>query len=66
MSAICGEVCDNGVDDDGNGYIDDINGWNFYNGDPDTRDTHGHGTFCAGIIAANAVLLSALLAAVRC
>jgi subtilisin family serine protease len=41
-----------GVDDDGNGYIDDIYGYDFINEDPDPQDDHGHGTHCAGIIAA--------------
>ena len=40
------------VDDDDNGYVDDIRGYNFvaYNNDP--KDDHGHGTAMAGIIAA--------------
>lgn len=41
-----------GVDDDGNGYIDDIRGFDFVNGRRDPIDDHGHGTACAGIIAA--------------
>jgi hypothetical protein len=41
-----------GVDDDGNGYIDDIYGYDFCNSDPDPRDDHYHGTHCAGIIGA--------------
>lgn len=43
----------NGLDDDGNGYVDDIQGWNFngYNNNP--MDIHGHGTHVAGIIAAS-------------
>ena len=41
-----------GVDDDGNGYIDDIYGYDFINEDPDPQDDHGHGTHCAGTIAA--------------
>ncbi|MHC4388022.1 MAG: S8 family serine peptidase [Planctomycetota bacterium] len=41
-----------GVDDDGNGYIDDIYGYDFLNDDPDPKDDHGHGTHCSGIIAA--------------
>lgn len=42
-----------GVDDDGNGYIDDIYGYNFAakNGDP--MDGYGHGTLCAGIVGAS-------------
>ncbi len=41
-----------GVDDDGNGYIDDIYGYDFVNGDGDPFDGHGHGTHCAGVIGA--------------
>ncbi|TFG47893.1 MAG: hypothetical protein E4H40_05630, partial [Candidatus Brocadiia bacterium] len=39
-----------GVDDDGNGYIDDIYGFDFANKDSDPIDDRGHGTHCAGII----------------
>ena len=62
------EIPDNGIDDDGNGYIDDIHGWDFFNNDatvchytetasgytanPDDNDNHG--THIAGIIAATA------------
>jgi len=45
-----GEVPDNGIDDDGNGYVDDVRGWDFYNNDNDPIDDHGHGTHCAGTI----------------
>jgi len=41
-----------GVDDDENGYIDDIYGYDIIHGDGDPKDDHGHGTHCAGIIAA--------------
>lgn len=49
------EIEDNGLDDDGNGYIDDINGWNFYfdthiinvNSDGDDHGTHVAGTIGA-------------------
>jgi subtilisin family serine protease len=47
-----GEIPGNGIDDDGNGYIDDIYGYDFRNGDGDPKDDHGHGTHCGGIIAA--------------
>lgn len=63
-----GEIPGNGIDDDGNGYVDDIYGWDFYNGDGDIchyeyselheadlaspSDNDNHGTHCAGIIAA--------------
>ncbi|MHC4647582.1 MAG: S8 family serine peptidase [Planctomycetota bacterium] len=41
-----------GEDDDLNGYIDDIYGYDFLNHDPDPKDDNGHGTHCAGVIAA--------------
>jgi len=41
-----------GVDDDNNGYIDDVRGWDFVNNDPYPLDGHGHGTIISGIIAA--------------
>ena len=45
-----GEIPDNGIDDDSNGYIDDIYGWDFYNDDNDPIDDHGHGTHCSGTV----------------
>jgi alpha-tubulin suppressor-like RCC1 family protein len=42
----------NGIDDDGNGKIDDWRGWNFYSNNNNTSDDEGHGTACAGIAAA--------------
>ena len=33
-----GEIPGNGIDDDGNGYVDDVHGWDFYNGDNDPTD----------------------------
>ena len=61
-----GETADNGIDDDSNGYVDDVTGWDFVSvpdsyvhededpgpGDNDPLDRHGHGTNLAGIIAA--------------
>jgi len=41
-----------GVDDDGNGYVDDVHGYNFAYNNGDPMDDHGHGTHCAGIVAA--------------
>ncbi|MHC4087550.1 MAG: S8 family serine peptidase, partial [Planctomycetota bacterium] len=46
-----GEIPDNGVDDDGNGYVDDVHGYDFYQDDGDPSDPAGHGTHCAGTIA---------------
>ena len=42
----------NGIDDDQNGYIDDVHGWNFVAHNNDLKDHHGHGTHIAGIIGA--------------
>lgn len=42
----------NGIDDDGNGFIDDVHGWNFVNNSNRVDDNHGHGTHIAGIIGA--------------
>jgi len=61
-----GEIDGNEVDDDGNGYVDDVRGWDFvsvssgsvYPGedpgprDNDPMDFYGHGTHCSGIIGA--------------
>jgi subtilisin family serine protease len=47
-----GEIPANGLDDDANGKIDDIFGWDFYNEDPTPGDEHGHGSHIAGIIGA--------------
>ncbi len=46
------EISNNGFDDDGNGYIDDILGWDFVGRDHNPMDFNGHGTHVAGIIAA--------------
>lgn len=47
------EISGNGVDDDQNGYVDDVSGWDFVNGDNDAMDDgDGHGTHVAGTIAA--------------
>jgi thermitase len=42
----------NGVDDDANGFVDDVHGWNFASESSNLNDQHGHGTHIAGIIAA--------------
>ncbi len=49
-----GETAANGVDDDNNGYVDDVDGWDFYNNDAtvyDAADGDKHGTHVAGTIA---------------
>jgi subtilisin family serine protease len=43
---------ENGIDEDGNGYLDDLIGWDFVNNDNDPYDDQGHGTHVAGTIAA--------------
>lgn len=47
-----GEVPNNGVDDDNNGYIDDYYGYDFFFNDPDPSDEHNHGTHTAGTMGA--------------
>lgn len=47
-----GEIADNGVDDDGNGYVDDRWGWDVIRWDGTPQDDHGHGTHVAGIVGA--------------
>jgi subtilisin family serine protease len=44
--------CTDGIDNDGNGYIDDCNGWDFIGDDNNPTDFNGHGTHVAGTIAA--------------
>jgi thermitase len=48
------EIANNGIDDDHNGFIDDVHGWNFVTNNPDLSDNHGHGTHISGIIGAEA------------
>jgi subtilisin family serine protease len=51
-----GEIPGNGIDDDANGYADDVRGWDFTSGDADPSDSaapdQGHGSLVAGVIAA--------------
>jgi serine protease len=49
--AACADRSD-GVDDDGNGYVDDWRGWDFVNGDNNPVDDHNHGTHVSGTIGA--------------
>jgi hypothetical protein len=44
-----GEIANNGIDDDGNGYVDDVYGWNFNANTNNPMDDNGHGTHVAGI-----------------
>jgi hypothetical protein len=48
------EIPDNGIDDDGNGYIDDVHGWDFFNDDNSTFDgvEDDHATHVSGTIGA--------------
>jgi subtilisin family serine protease len=44
------ELPNNGVDDDGNGFVDDVRGWNFAYNSNNPMDDDGHGTHVAGIV----------------
>ena len=46
------ETPNNGIDDDGNGYVDDYYGYDFFMGDSDPMDAGSHGTHVSGIIGA--------------
>lgn len=47
-----GEIPGNGVDDDSNGYVDDVDGWDFLSNDPVAQDDHSHGSHTMGSSAA--------------
>jgi hypothetical protein len=55
-----GEIAGNGIDDDGNGFVDDVRGWNFANdsndptGLPEENFSSNHGTHVAGLAGARA------------
>jgi len=46
------EIPNNGIDDDNNGYIDDVIGWDFVNHDNNPIDDYGHGTHVSGTVGA--------------
>ena len=48
-----GEIPNNNIDDDLNGFVDDVNGWDWVNTDKDPTDDYGHGTNVTGIIGAS-------------
>jgi len=47
-----GDKSSNGIDDDGNGFVDDVRGWNFAAKNNNPMDDNNHGTHCAGTIGA--------------
>lgn len=47
-----GEISGNGIDDDNNGYVDDVRGWNFVSSNNNPTDDRGHGTHTAGTFGA--------------
>ena len=47
-----GEIADDDIDNDGNGYVDDVYGWNFVSEDNNPMDVQSHGTHVAGTIGA--------------
>ncbi|MEE9270307.1 MAG: choice-of-anchor D domain-containing protein, partial [Candidatus Krumholzibacteria bacterium] len=47
-----GEIPGDGIDNDGNGFIDDVRGWDFANDDNNPMDGNGHGTHVAGTVGA--------------
>ncbi|MEG4442313.1 S8 family serine peptidase [Microcoleus sp. AT9_B5] len=52
VDAIGRNKASNGVDDDGNGFVDDFRGWDFVNNDNDPMDDNSHGTHISGLVAA--------------
>ncbi|NBU33405.1 hypothetical protein EBS40_02115 [bacterium] len=50
-----GEIVGDNIDNDHNGYVDDIHGWNFVDNNNDVTDGYGHGTAVSGLASANNV-----------
>ena len=50
----------NGIDDDKNGFVDDVHGWNFAGNNSNLKDEHGHGTHIAGLIAGDSAQFSGI------
>lgn len=46
-----GEIANNGVDDDGNGLVDDVRGWNYVANNNDPYDDNAHGSHVSGTLA---------------
>jgi len=46
------EIPANNIDDDQNGYVDDVKGWDFANKDNNPEDGHSHGSHCSGLVGA--------------
>jgi thermitase len=61
------EIPGNGIDDDNNGFIDDVYGYDFANDDGDPMDDNSHGTHCAGTIGGvhNSIGVAGVMANVR-
>ncbi len=47
-----GDAATDKIDNDRNGFVDDVHGWNFVDNSPNSRDDQNHGTHCAGTIGA--------------
>jgi subtilisin family serine protease len=52
------DKANNQIDDDANGFIDDVHGWNFLANNNDIRDQMGHGTHIAGIIVSKSAMVT--------